>query len=394
MAITDTPYFTKSGELVETPGHHPESKTLYIPPVGFRLFKVPRSPTAKDVARALWILEQPLADVPFDDGDDLNGELGQGQASMANWLSKLVQAFTHDLIDGACPLYVGQKPKEQTGATLLTNIHSIIAYGKRAELQNQKKSPAEYQKSIIALLKGGARHIPFDNIHGKIDDPTLATLATGTIYSGRELGSTKIIVAPIRCEVEFTGNNLSLSNELRERSVLIRLDARQPNPGDRDASKFKYPDLLTRVAQKRSLFVWAVLVLVRSWIAAGRPKWKGKAMGGFERACGVLGGVLDNAGITGFLGNRGLLRKSVGDDSAEPTAFVAMWWVQFKDDPVAVGQLHAGADPEEYSARLTSPKWSQRSAICFWSTASASASASLDIPRVHEIDTSGVSSIR
>lgn len=348
VAITDTPYFAKSGELVETPGYHPESKTLYMPPVGFRLFKVPRSPTAKDIARALRILDQPLADVPFDDGDDLNAELGQGQASKANWYAKLVQAFTHDLIDGACPLYVGQKPKERTGATLLTNIHSQIAYGSPAKLQNQKESPAEYQKTIIALLKSGARHIPFDNIHGKIDDPTLATLATGTIYSGRELGSTKIVIAPIRCEVEFTGNNLTLSNELRERSVLIRLDARQPNPGDRDPSKFKYPDLLTRVAQKRCLFVWAVLVLVQSWIAAGRPQWKGKALGGFERACSVLGGVLDNAGVRGFLGNRGLLRESVGDDSAEPAAFVGMWWSQFKDDPITVGQLQAGDQPFEY----------------------------------------------
>jgi hypothetical protein len=351
ISITDTPFFDKDCNLIETSGYHAPSKTFYQPPGGFRMPPVPREPTERDVARARRILAEPLYNIPFDDGDTAV----DGQASRANWTAKLIQAFVHEPISGACPLYAVMKPKERTGATLTAQIHSIIAYGTRAQLQNEKKDEEELQKTIVSLLKAGARSIVLDNLHKKLDSATVATVATGTIYQGRQLCTNDMIIAPIRCEFEFNGNNLRTTNEMRERSVLIRIDAKSPNPGDRDTKAFRYPLLLDSVEKARPLYVWAVLTLIQAWVAAGRPKWSGKAMGGFEKHNGIVGGILDNAGYVDkegkslFLSNRSLLRESVGDDSAVPTAFVQLWWNAFQGVDCRIGMLAKDAEPADYA---------------------------------------------
>lgn len=52
----------------------------------------------------------------------------------------------------------------------------------------------------------------------------------------------------------------------------------------------------------------ALLVLVQNWKADGCTKWKGNPLGGFEAHAEVIGGILDAAGIYGFMGNRDKLR--------------------------------------------------------------------------------------
>ena len=46
--------------------------------------------------------------------------------------------------------------------------------------------------------------------------------------------------------------------------------------------------------------MWAALTLIRAWIAAGRPKGK-KTLGKFEGWAEVMGGILQVAGVPGFL---------------------------------------------------------------------------------------------
>ena len=169
---------------------------------------------------------------------------------------------------------------------------------------------------------------------------TAAKIAFATVYKGRLLGSSEIVSAPIRCEKEFTGNNVALSNELRERTCLIRLDAKMPTPADR--SGFRYPMLLDTVERWRPVLVWACLVLIKAWVAAGRPRWTGKPMG-------VLGGVLEHAGIKGYLLNRSLLKEALGDDAGEANGLVQFWWDTFADKAVAVGMLPRDVEAEDYT---------------------------------------------
>ena len=56
------------------------------------------------------------------------------------------------------------------------------------------------------------------------------------------------------------------------------------------------------VRANRGRLVAACLTLGQAWIAAGRPRGR-RSIGSYEAWAQVLGGVLEVAGIEGFLGN-------------------------------------------------------------------------------------------
>ncbi len=68
------------------------------------------------------------------------------------------------------------------------------------------------------------------------------------------------------------------------------------------AAGFRHPDLNTWVRANRARLVAACLTLCQAWIAAGRPRGQ-RSIGSYENWAGVIGGILETAGIDGFLGN-------------------------------------------------------------------------------------------
>ena len=107
-------------------------------------------------------------------------------------------------------------------------------------------------------------------------------------------------------------------------------------PGLRD--EFRQPDLRAWAHAHRADIVWAALVLGRSWIAAGRPR-SPKHLGMFEDWAAVIGGVLEVAGIDGFLGN---LREFYAASDLERSAlqaFLGRWWERHRSRTVGVASL-------------------------------------------------------
>jgi putative DNA primase/helicase len=103
-----------------------------------------------------------------------------------------------------------------------------------------------------------------------------------------------------------------LSDEMTRRSVRIHLDSGLEYP--EEGRKFRHPDLLAWARSRRGELIWAALILARAWIAAGRPPAPRK-LGGFESWSEVIGGILENAGVDGFLGNLEELREAGQDTS-------------------------------------------------------------------------------
>ncbi|MCT4559634.1 MAG: hypothetical protein N4A61_16425 [Pelagimonas sp.] len=132
--------------------------------------------------------------------------------------------------------------------------------------------------------------------------------------SERTMGATEMVDVKVSTTWLFTGNRTVLSQELAERVLLIVLDPQMENPGDR--TNFKY-DLNQHVANNVGTYLHSFLTLVQNWIAKGCPEWKGSALGGFERHCAIVGGILEAAGIHGFLENRSALRNTVNHTSPE-----------------------------------------------------------------------------
>ena len=135
-----------------------------------------------------------------------------------------------------------------------------------------------------------------------------------------------------------TGNNVRLSSEMARRVVPIRLEPGEERPEER--SDFKHTPLLPWVRDHRAQLVSACLSLIKAWIDAGRPSGA-KTLGSFERWASVLGGILENAGVEGFLRGRETLHATADYETEEWKALCAHWWTAHERNPVTAKDLLA-----------------------------------------------------
>ena len=187
--------------------------------------------------------------------------------------------------------------------------------------------------------------ILIDNLREQLDSSALAAALTAPFWEDRILGQSEMTRLPIRCAWVATGNNPTFSNEMARRLVRIRLDAHTDQPWRRDS--FRHPDLMVWVRANRGRLVAACLTLCQAWIVAGRPRG-GRSIGSYEIWAQTLGGVLEVAGIEGFLGNLDEMMAASDSEGGAWRAFVQTWWDRFGTAEVSASDLfgHARiADP-------------------------------------------------
>ena len=128
---------------------------------------------------------------------------------------------------------------------------------------------------------------------------------------------------------------------MSRRTVRIRLDAKVDRPWLRNPEDFRHPSLLEWVKQHRGELIWSALVLVQNWIAKGCPEPKGvPTLGMFERWSCVIGGILQSAGIRGFLGNLEDFYEQADSEGAELRRFVETWHRNHRLEAVGVKELY------------------------------------------------------
>ncbi|MCG7754948.1 hypothetical protein, partial [Flavihumibacter cheonanensis] len=91
---------------------------------------------------------------------------------------------------------------------------------------------------------------------------------TATEWSGRILGLSKTVSAPLTPTWFVTGNNISFVGDTCRRVLPIRLDPRVERPEERE---FRHPDLLHFISQERPRLLVAALTVLRGFVLAGRP---------------------------------------------------------------------------------------------------------------------------
>lgn len=82
----------------------------------------------------------------------------------------------------------------------------------------------------------------------------------------------------------------------------------------------------------------AALTLIQNWLARGRPPGQSR-LGSFESCAEVMGGILDAAGIDGFLGNLGSLYDRADTEGPMWRTLVVVWWATHRDELVRVADL-------------------------------------------------------
>jgi phage/plasmid primase-like uncharacterized protein len=330
VGIVNTPVFGRQGRLLTTPGYHPDARLLYSPAPGFEVPAIAERPSADDIANArALICDDLLGDFPF-----------VSRSENAHAVALLLLGFLRSMIDGPTPLHLIEKPTPGTGATLMVDAIATILTGSGASVMTEGRDDEEWRKRVTAKLRQIPSIVLIDNLRNKLDSAAVAAALTAPFWEDRILGASEMARLPIRCAWIATGNNPEFSNEMARRIVRIRLDAHVERPWQR--AGFRHPDLMTWVRANRARLVTACLTLCQGWIAAGRPRGTG-TIGSYENWAQVLGGVLETAGIDGFLGNLEEMMQASDAEGSVWRSFVSTWWDRFGTAEVGSNDLYETA---------------------------------------------------
>jgi DNA primase catalytic core len=324
-AVVSAPVFDANGAIVATPGYHPHARLWYWHD-GLQIPAIPERPTADQVAaaRAL-LLDDLLFDFPFTADSD-----------RAHALGALLLPFVRRMVAGCTPIHLIEAPTPGSGKGLLADIVSILIVGRPCDPTTLTRDEDETRKKITSILLKAQPVILLDNIKDGIDSAQLAAAITAERWSDRILGQSRMLDLPNRATWLTTINNAQLTLEIARRSVRVRIDAKVDQPWKRTG--FRHDPIRDWVRANRAELVHAVVVLVRGWIAVGSPPSK-RVLGSFESWARVVGGILEHAGVPGFLQDADQLYEAADADGQEWRELVAAWWDKLGPRWVAAGEI-------------------------------------------------------
>jgi putative DNA primase/helicase len=323
--VTRIPIFGKDWELLLRPGYYAADQILYHPD-HLQLEPVVQRPTEEDVARARCMLCQVLfGEFPF-----------VAESHRAAAVAAAILPFVRHRIDGATPLHAIDSSQPGTGKTLLADVICIAALGKEPPANTEIANGDDLRKWMTSTVLAGQPVVLLDNVNARLGGAALAAALTKIDWADRILGTSQLARGTINCLWLATGNNLTMTTELARRIVHCRLDAGLMRPFLRRG--FAHPDLRSWAKSHRGELIWAILTLVQNWVARGQPM-SDRVLGSYENYCRILGGILQSAGVEGFLQDL-QSDQSRGDEfNIEWMAFIAAWRDRFGAQRVSTGDL-------------------------------------------------------
>jgi hypothetical protein len=288
--IVQVPVLRADGSVLTLPGYDSATSLYYWTDGETTLPHIPTAPTADEVASALAVLSEMIQDFPFVDA-----------ASRANTLGLILTPIVRPAIVGCVPLALIDAPQQGTGKGLLADVMSMICTGRSANITTAPNNEEEWRKRLTSTLMRGNTIINIDNLEGTLASAQLAACLTSKQWEDRILGASENVNVRQRATWIGTGNNFKLGGDLARRCYSIRLDAKSSTPWM--GRTFRHPDLLGWVTDRRMDLIAALLTLARAWYVAGKPRPTSPIIGTFEDWSRTVGGILEYAGVRGFLSN-------------------------------------------------------------------------------------------
>lgn len=325
--LISAPCLRPDGSLLTEPGWD-EATGLWLDPHSeLAMAVIPDQPTDTELADAAhWIVDELLDEFPFAD-----------QPSRANAVALVLTISLRPAIPGLVPLALLNAPVAGSGKTLLINTATQIATGRQAALTAAPSGDDdELRKRITSLLIAGEPVAVFDNVKARLTSSVLAQALTSPWWGDRILGHSQMLSLEQRATWAATGNNIQVGGDLARRCYPINLDPQIAQPWRR---VYRRPNLDSWVDQHRADLLAAVLTIGRAWFARGRPDGGAPHWGTFQQWADTLAGMLEVAGIEGFLQNLTDLYEAVDVESAAWVRLLTLWRNDFADAPVRVLQL-------------------------------------------------------
>ncbi len=316
--VVNAPVFLPDGSLLAQDGYDHDHKIL------LKLRGLSGVRADMPIDEALRLLDTVYADFPFTE-----------TAGRAHTLALTLERFVRPLIQGATPMYLIDAPARGTGKGLLAEVSNLIPLGYFTPTMSQPRDSDEAEKRITSVLLEARPVVFWDNVTRLGSDPLHAVL-TSQVWQGRILGKSETVTVPNRAVWLASGNNVELSDEMTRRIIPIRLDAGVERPEER--TSFTIKDLPAYVRGHRSELVSACLSLIRAWVTEGMPKGEA-TLGRYESWAGVLGGILEVSGVSGFLSGRERLHSEADKETQEWAALLSNWWSTYGERAVTASEI-------------------------------------------------------
>ncbi|WP_409074609.1 DUF3854 domain-containing protein [Micromonospora chalcea] len=346
--IRRCPFVRADGSICQVPGYDEASRSILTEEGALDCLEVPEQPTAADVAAAReLILTEWLGDMPFPD-----------QASRANALALVLTPFVRAHFPRV-PLAVVDGLQMGVGKNKLADCLAIVTTGEAADPMNWVDDNDELRKQITSAFRTGAETFVFDEAH-EIGGAALAQALTAEKWQDRLLGGNVMANFPNVITWISLGNNVKVAGDIIRRVYRIALRPSYANPQDRPADTFRHPgvsglELEDWTRANRAALVRAVLVLVRAWFAAGQPAPSRRlSFGSFTEWERMVGGIIDHAGVPGFLGNLKAWRDEASTDKQFVIAHLAWLHETFGEAEFRTAEVRTKAltDPAGHHALL------------------------------------------
>lgn len=310
--LTHTPMVRADGSVLATPGYDPSTGYLFLPGAGVDVAPVPETPSREELAEAVRRIEEVLTGFPWDSADD-----------KANYYGLLLTPLLRLVCPPSYKLFGIGAHQPGSGKTLLADVARILHGGVlRSEMPEDEAEMKKVAASILGTTAAPVIHI--DNITGVLRSGVLAGLLTaeGEIQE-RELGKSSNMTYRNDRVWVVTGNNLSLGGDLVRRTIIISIDPNMANPETRS---FAIADLKGWVADHRNELLWALLVLVRHWVASGCPLSARRQSDSFASWEASVAGILAACGVPGaFDAESGKRAAAGGDDDGLAGVLERLW---------------------------------------------------------------------
>jgi putative DNA primase/helicase len=332
--IVRTKVFAGSGTLIDQPGMYCVDGVVFAGRLPHRM----EPPVAALKHQLEWarqiVVQELLGDFPF-----------VSQADRANAVGALLLPRVRLMINGPTPLHLIDAPAHGTGKSLLTDLMIAVGAGETPTPAPFPGSEEEIRKHISSALRADRATVFFDNVDasklkdGRISSASLAAALTSTTWTDRELGKSRMLEIANYALWLMTSTNGRLSTELTRRTTLIRINANLERPAGERAQPFRHPAIRQWVAERISDLEGALLTIINAWLSAGRPRGL-RTLGSFESWSHVIGGILDVAGIPGFLDNFEEFNALRDDESDELRTFTGVWRDAFGEAAANPTQLN------------------------------------------------------
>ena len=270
MGIVSAPLILTNGRVIDNRGY--DARTgLYLDPLGTSFPPIPKKPTQEDAQEALNLLNDLLQEFPFTN-----------DASKAVALSGLLTAVLRRAIDFAF-MHAITAPAFGSGKSYLVDLFCMLAAGQCAPVVSPGKTPEEFEKRLDSALLKGFGVIAIDNMNGVLEGDKLAQILSQAAVEVRLFGTQRNLTVAPASLVTATGINLHVVDDLRRRTLLCSLDAKEERP---ELRTFK-TDPLGMIKAERGRYVAAALTIIRGFMAAGSPR-NADPINGYAQYCAMI----------------------------------------------------------------------------------------------------------